>query len=153
VITGCLVAALVAILAHELGHAVSARWLKIPILEIGWGYGRILWRWQIHPADMTISLRIWPWGTFVAIDGPSLARLSRGRQLFQHASGILTNFVVAGIATGMPAQIVSAIPDGSSLRFWLVLMNGVLALANLIPVGPTDGYHLLKAWRQPFARS
>lgn len=90
---------------------------------IGWG----------KPAPYNpYNLRYRRWGpALVAIAGP------------------LSNIVMMTIAGYALLLIGRSLPNGNLLSIFLVqfvLINGSLALFNLLPISPLDGSHLLTAW-------
>ena len=112
------------ILAHELGHATVAvrRGVGIDGITL-WVMGGV--------ARMTSEPRTPRHAFEIAAAGPAVS-------------------VVAAVATGIVAGVGSAAGLGAlSVWFfgWLALVNGALALFNLIPALPLDGGRILHAWK------
>lgn len=116
---------------HELGHSFAARMCGIPVE----------------------SIVLWPFG--------GIAHLTREpekphHELFISAAGPLVNFMIA-IATTIVYVIVAlvsgSVPKAESLeRFsfaslivWIILINMLMAVFNLIPALPLDGGRMLRS--------
>jgi len=118
---------LASLLAHELAHAVVARRYGIGVRSITlWMLGGMA-ELEGEPPSAAADL-------LIALAGPA-ASLAAG--------GI---FLSAGAAIGYaggPAVAVAA-------AIWLAVMNGVLAVFNLLPGAPLDGGRVLRAvlWRR-----
>jgi Zn-dependent protease len=137
---------LLALAAHELGHAAAA------------------WRLGLEPDD----LRLWPLGNF---SGPMPVSVARSRDvmtvalagpltslaiavtlfvglLFADARMVLNPFGLDGSGSGAPMiDGEAAAPFGPIwLLGWFGYLNWVLFLANLIPALPLDGGRALRAY-------
>lgn len=109
------VSILIAVLGHEVGHALSARALGLHVHRI--------------VADL--------WGGHTAFDGSGV---TPGRNAIVSASGPLGNVLMAGLG----AALVAALPDhltGFARPF--VVFNLLLAGFNLLPGLPLDGGQLV----------
>jgi Zn-dependent protease len=118
---------LACLLAHELAHAVVARRNGVGVRSITlWMLGGVA-ELEGDPPSAAADLRI-------ALAGPA-ASLAAGAVVL--AAGALI-----GYARG-PAVAVAA-------ATWLAVMNGVLAVFNLLPGAPLDGGRVLRAilWRR-----
>ena len=114
------------LLAHELAHAIIARRHGVRVRSITlWMLGGVA-ELDGDPPDPGADFRI-------AIAGPATS-LGAAVVLFGIARGI--DYV------GGPAAAVTAVT-------WLALMNGLLAVFNLLPGAPMDGGRVLRAilWR------
>jgi Zn-dependent protease/CBS domain-containing protein len=115
------------ILAHELSHAVVARRNGIDVEGITlWMLGGMA-RLTSHAKDANAELRI-------ALAGPGMSVLIA---------------VVAFVATGVAAAANA--PEVLRVGLaWLAVINGILAVFNLIPGAPLDGGRVLAAliWRR-----
>jgi Zn-dependent protease/CBS domain-containing protein len=118
---------LACLLAHELAHAVVARRNGVGVRSITlWMLGGVA-ELEGDPPSAAADLRI-------ALAGPA-ASLAAGA-VFLAAAALI------GQARG-PAVVVAA-------ASWLAVMNGVLAVFNLLPGAPLDGGRVLRAilWRR-----
>ncbi len=115
------------ILAHELGHSIVAQREGIQVRAI----------------------TLWLLGGIAEIEKEAP---SPGAELRIAAAGPAVSIALAGVFAGVGYAL--AVAFGSSLfatmLVWLGLVNGVLALFNLIPAAPLDGGRILAAflwWR------
>jgi Zn-dependent protease/CBS domain-containing protein len=121
------VAFLACLLAHELAHALVARSRGMEVEGITlWMFGGMS-RLKSEAPDARTEQR-------VAVAGP-LASLALG-------AGLTTLAVLLAVASA-PDVLVAA-------TGWLGLMNGMLAVFNLLPAYPLDGGRVLRAlvWRR-----
>lgn len=157
-------AAWVALLVHELGHAIGASATGVRLWGIRLGTGPVVYEGPIGvlhcriawlPLGGTIQLldedaheigyrdvyqRCW---RFTWVPGAWRAPLIA-------AAGPLTSLAVAAIFTGAYALLAPAGHPGDVLR-WSALAN-LGGWLNLLPVGPSDGLHVLRhlaAFRAP----
>src|ERR1022692_1109065 len=115
------------LLAHELAHAIIARRHGVRVRSITlWMLGGVA-ELDGDPPDPGADFRI-------AIAGPAT---SLG------AAVVLYGFALGISYAGGPAAAVTA-------ATWLALMNGLLAVFNLLPGAPMDGGRVLRAflWRR-----
>ena len=124
VVGGVVLAALLfaSVLAHELGHSVVARREGVHVDGITlWLLGGVA-RLRNSPDSAGAAFRI-------AIAGPLVS------------VGLAATFGVAAAALNallVPAAVVDSLA-------WLALVNGVLAVFNLVPAAPLDGGRILAA--------
>lgn len=121
------------VLLHELGHALTARALGIPVSEIQlmpFGGVAILSRPVLNPGHELL----------IAIMGPLVNVL------------IIIALAILAIATGLagrlsPETALSAIssPGFDGAVLWLIQANVLLALFNMIPAFPLDGGRVTRA--------
>lgn len=111
-----------AMIVHELGHLLAARSCRVSASELGLGLGPRLFRFRL--GGISFSLRAFPIGSFVALDGTALKERSVRAQLFVHLGGIIFN-VVAGLLTY------------GTVFGW---MNLLLAAGNILPLYQHDGW-------------
>jgi Zn-dependent protease len=129
-----LMAALFACVAlHEMGHALAARWLGIPVREIVLlpiGGVALLARTPRRPLHELL----------IAAAGPLVnVAIALGLGIFLVASG---RFPATGrelLAAGF------AEPSLSTALFWLLGSNVALVVFNLLPAFPMDGGRILRA--------
>lgn len=117
---------LASLLGHELSHALVARRNGLAVRAITlWMLGGIT-KLEGEPSDPSADLRI-------AIAGPAASAA---------ASGVFFGAATAVKYAGGPAVVTAAL-------MWLALMNGLLAVFNMLPGAPLDGGRVLRAvlWR------
>ncbi|GLW98580.1 site-2 protease family protein [Microtetraspora sp. NBRC 16547] len=115
---------LASLLAHELAHALVARWRAVPVQ----------------------SITLWLFGGVTQMQGE--ARTPRN-ELEISVVGPLTSLAVAGLAFVMAAFMPGPRLVLSALM-WLALMNLLLGVFNMLPGAPLDGGRVLHAvlwWR------
>lgn len=117
---------LASLLAHELSHALAARrnGLRVRAITL-WMLGGIT-EFGDEPRDAAADLRI-------AVAGPAVSAV---------AAGVFFGVAMAVGYAGGPAVVTAAL-------VWLALMNGLLAVFNMLPGAPLDGGRVLRAllWR------
>lgn len=118
---------LVSLLAHELAHALVARRSGVKVRSITlWMLGGVT---DLEGEPSTAGADFW-----IALAGPLTSAA---------AGGIFCGLGVAIHAAGGPEVAVAA-------AVWLGVMNGILAVFNLLPGAPLDGGRVLRAilWRR-----
>jgi Zn-dependent protease len=118
---------LASLLGHELSHALVARRNGLAVRAITlWMLGGIT-ELEGEPPDAAADLRI-------AVAGPAVSAA---------AGGVFLGAAVAVKYAGGPAVVTAAL-------VWLALMNGLLAVFNMLPGAPLDGGRALRAvlWRR-----
>jgi len=113
---------ILAMVMHELGHALAARLCGVKASGFGFGVGRRVCRVQL--GAISFGLRRWPLGSFVMLDGDALRQRPAAQQLFVHLGGVLMNL------------LAGAMFYGTNLG-WL---NLLLAAGNLLPLYQHDGW-------------
>jgi len=122
VIFSLIVFAALAMIIHELGHLVAARWCRVPASEVGLGMGPKLFGFRL--CGIRLSFRALPVGSFVMLDGAKLKERSLRAQLLVHLGGIIFN-LLAGLLTY------------GTMFGWL---NLLLAAGNILPLYQHDGW-------------
>lgn len=119
---------LVALLAHELAHALAAR----------------------HYGVRVKAITLWLLGGVSELDGqPPHARAELLIALAGPLTSLAAGAVFGGAAAGAAAVGVGAL--GVAALAWLAVVNAALAVFNLLPGAPLDGGRVLAAvlwWRQ-----
>jgi Zn-dependent protease len=116
-------AVLASIFAHEAAHAVVARRYGVPVASITlWLLGGVA-----HLEDEAPSPRAEAW---IAGAGP------------------LVSVIVAVLfgGAGLLLDAIDVAPLAAATFLWLGLINGILAVFNLLPGAPLDGGRVLRAW-------
>lgn len=111
-----------AMIIHELGHFVMARRCSVTASEISFGFGPLLLCIKLR--DVRFSLRAFPVGSFVRLNGTELEERSTQQQLLVHLGGVLLNLVVGVFFYG-------------TIFGWI---NLLLAGGNLLPIYQHDGW-------------
>jgi Zn-dependent protease len=117
---------LASLLAHELAHALVARHYGVPVRSITlWMLGGVA-ELDADPPSAAADLRI-------ALAGPAASIAAGG--LFFGAGAAISAVRGPGVAV--------------AAAMWLSVMNGILAVFNLLPGAPLDGGRVLRAllWR------
>ena len=117
---------LASLLGHELSHALVARRNGLAVRAITlWMLGGIT-ELEGEPPDAAADLRI-------AVAGPAVSAAS---------AGVFLGAAMAVKYASGPAVVTAAL-------VWLALMNGLLAVFNMLPGAPLDGGRVLRAvlWR------
>lgn len=127
-VLACTAAALflASLLGHELSHALVARRNGLAVRSITlWMLGGIT-ELEGEPPDAAADLRI-------AVAGPAVSAVE---------GGVFFGAAMAVRYAGGPAVVTAAL-------VWLALMNGMLAVFNMLPGAPLDGGRVLRAvlWR------
>lgn len=117
-----IVLGLLAMIIHELGHIVMARQFKVMASELGLGLGPVLL--SCHLGGLRITLRAFPVGSFVRLDGTALDERSKQQQLLVHLGGIIFNLIMSAATYG-------------TVFCWI---NLLLAGGNLLPLYQHDGW-------------
>jgi membrane-associated protease RseP (regulator of RpoE activity) len=149
-------AAWVALLVHELGHAIGASATGVRLWGIRLGTGPVVYEGPLGSLHLRLA-----WlplgGTIQLLDAD--AHEIGYRDVYQRAwgftwvpgawraplisaAGPLTSLAVAAIFTAAYAMLAPAGHAGAMLR-WSALAN-LGGWLNLLPVGPSDGLHVLR---------
>ncbi|MGH2428930.1 MAG: site-2 protease family protein [Candidatus Limnocylindria bacterium] len=149
-ILGIAVALVVGITFHEFSHAFTAD-------QLGDHRPRALGRVSLNPVAhidpigaLVFVLAGFGWGRPVPVNVYAL-RPGRIGMPIVAAAGPLANVVVA-IAFGAVHRVLEMAGVGGlavEITFWIVFFNFVLAIFNLIPIPPLDGYNALLAFLPP----
>lgn len=142
-IVNVILSAALAMIVHELGHMFVARRCNVHTSEIGLGIGPRLFGFRL--GGLRLSLRAFPVGSFVLLDGSALEDRSVQKQLWVHLGGIILNVIVGLASYG-------------TVFGW---MNLLLAGGNLLPLYQHDGWKcgvvimraLLRRKSQPIERA
>jgi Zn-dependent protease len=147
---GIAVALVVGITFHEFSHAAIAD-------SLGDHRPRALGRVSLNPVRhldpvgaVIFLLAGFGWGKPVPVN-PSALRPGRIGMAYVAAGGPLANLAVAvvGAVVFRVLALFGAGGFAADLAFWLVLYNLLLALFNLLPIPPLDGYNAVLAFTSP----
>jgi len=151
-IAGIAVALVVGITFHEFSHAFIADLL-------GDHRPRALGRVSLNPVAhidplgaLVFVIAGFGWGKPVPVNVYAL-RPGRIGMAMVAAGGPIANVIVAVVATVLYRVLEMSGSSGFVLEigFWIVYFNLLLALFNLIPIPPLDGYNVLLAFLPPKA--
>ena len=147
-----LIAIVFSITAHEYAHALTAYKMGDPTAKMA---GRM----SLNPAKhldpigaICLVLFGFGWAKGVPIN-PNLFRNYRKGQVLVSLSGILTNLVLGIVFTFLSVVVNLFLDD--SVYFWffvqalfqyLAVINYVLAVFNILPIYPLDGFSFLEAF-------
>jgi Zn-dependent protease len=150
-IVGILVALVVGITFHEFSHAAVAD-------SLGDHRPRALGRVSLNPARhidpfgaLFFVLAGFGWGRPVPVNIGALRGGANGMAMVA-AAGPIANVVVALVFAVVSRALGLAgidLPVASGIIWWVVLFNFVLAVFNLLPIPPLDGYNVLLAFLPP----
>ena len=121
-ILSVIIFAALALIVHELGHLVAARYFGVAASELGLGMGPRLIGFKV--GSIRFNLRVIPIGSFVMLDGTALKEKSAKAQLLVHLGGIIFNLVACFLTYG-------------TMFGWL---NLLLAAGNILPFYQHDGW-------------
>lgn len=149
-IVGIAVALVVGITFHEFSHAFIAD-------QLGDHRPRALGRVSLNPAAhidpvgaIVFVLAGFGWGKPVPVNVYALRPGPIGMAMVA-AGGPAANVIVAvvGAAIYRVLELSGITGFGPDLAFWIVMYNLLLAIFNLLPIPPLDGYNVLLAFLPP----
>jgi Zn-dependent protease len=148
---GVLIALVIGITFHEFSHALVADLL-------GDRRPRALGRVSLNPlrhiepvGALMFVIAGFGWGRPVPVNVSALRQGERSMALVS-AAGPLANAVVA-TTFAIPLRLLATVDTGDSVvtgaLFWVVYLNFVLAIFNLVPIPPLDGYRFALTFLPP----
>jgi Zn-dependent protease len=150
-LAGILVAALVGLTFHEFTHAFVAE-------QLGDNRPRAMGRVSLNPGRhidpvgaVFFLLVGFGWARPVLVN-PYALRPGRFGMAMVAAGGPIANLLVAVVFAVLHRLVEMAAPELSlvqALIWWTVLFNVVLAVFNLLPIPPLDGYNVVLPFLPP----
>jgi Zn-dependent protease len=148
---GVLIALVIGITFHEFSHALVAD-------VLGDRRPRALGRVSLNPlrhiepvGALMFVIAGFGWGRPVPVNVYALRQGERSMALVS-AAGPLANAVVA-TTVAIPLRLLAGVDTGDSVvtgaLFWVVYLNFVLAIFNLVPIPPLDGYRFALTFLPP----
>ena len=147
---------ILSVVLHEVAHGVSANWLGDPTARLA---GRLTLNPLKHldpfgsiilPAILVLSNTpfLIGWAKPVPYNPYNFQRGGRWGEAFVAAAGPLTNILLALIFAllarfALPLGLPFAVAE---LSFFIVLINVMLAIFNMLPIPPLDGSKVLDAF-------
>jgi membrane-associated protease RseP (regulator of RpoE activity) len=123
------------LIAHEMGHWVILRRLNVPILECWLGLGPALFRWRRFRIGMLpIGASLYP--------EPTHYQALSARQRMAVALGGPVGSALYGLALLIAATQIH-FPVARHGIETLAVANFTIALFNMLPIPPLDGFHML----------
>lgn len=140
----------IAIVGHELGHALTASALGLEVAGVGIGFGRVLWRFRL--GRVGVQIQAWLLSGRVYVGSPSLSYL-RTRLWLSTAAGPLVNAIFLGATAHFWPRLESTMGTAAP-GIWLAV-NAMLVISSLLPYRTaafgrqydSDGLALLKTPR------
>jgi Peptidase family M50 len=126
-LSGCLLYPFV-LIAHELGHALTAWVLRLEVGAISIGFGPTLAKFEL--LSVPVQLHAWPLSGLVYLGSPSL-RFLRMRLWITTLMGPMTNVLLVVITVHWWTTLQSHL--GPSLPVVCVIVNLMVAVMNLVP--------------------
>lgn len=128
------------LLIHEMGHWAVLRRFNVPIRQVWFGLGPPLLKWG------PVRVGMLPIGGAVVPDAEGYVGLSPDQRLGVALAGPFAS-VTYGVFLLLASQYLGrdngqlALASLAGLNFWL-------AVLNLVPVPPLDGFQAFCAWRE-----
>jgi hypothetical protein len=116
------------VIAHELGHALTARVLGLEVGAVGIGYGQTLWRFEV--ASIPVRLHAWPLSGRVYLGSRNL-RFLRTRLWITTLMGPMTNVLLIAATIHWWNTLESYF--GPALPALCLAVNLMVVVMNLIP--------------------
>jgi Zn-dependent protease len=146
-----IIALLVGLTFHEFSHALVAD-------QLGDHRPRAMGRLTLNPIPhidpigaLMLVIAGFGWAKPVMVNPAALRDGARGMALVAFAGPISNVIVAVGFAIVYRVLDIAGIDDGFILRLiqLIVALNLLLAIFNLIPIPPLDGYNVLLAFLPP----
>jgi tetratricopeptide (TPR) repeat protein len=132
ILLGCL-AYPVALVAHEGAHALTGYLTGLELGGIGFGFGRVVWRFELR--GLPIRIHAWPLSGRVFLGSETL-RWLRARVWITTLMGPATNVVLALVLAAWWKPLASGMGPPAAATW--ILVNAVIAFFNLLPSRGVD---------------
>lgn len=136
--------AIAPLLFHEMGHWVVLRRLRVPVTEYWLGLGPTLFQWR------KLRVGMLPVGGAVVPDADRYRALHPMQRMTVAVAGPFASMLFGLLVLGAWYLYPTA-PHREVLHV-MAMLNFVLALVNLLPIPPLDGFQALCAWLENGSR-
>lgn len=126
------------LLVHEMGHWAVLRRYDVPVRQVWLGLGPVLLRWR------GLHLGMLPIGGAVVPDMARYDALHPGQRMAVALAGPAASLLYGTVLLVVASSHI-AVGNSKGLEI-LAMLNFWLALLNLIPIPPLDGFKALCAW-------
>ncbi|MDO9177105.1 MAG: site-2 protease family protein [Agitococcus sp.] len=125
---------------HEVGHWVLLHRYRVPVTQFWFGLGPVVLKWgKLH-------IGMLPIGGAVVPESARYAELTPSQRMNVALAGPLAS-AIYGLALLLACQLYGPRAGGVGLAL-LAYINFWLAVFNLLPLPPLDGFHVLVAWHE-----
>lgn len=137
---------IIGLTVHEFAHAYSAWKLGDQTPKV---QGRVTLNPISHIDPMGIITLIFVgfgWGKPVQVNPYAFKKHPRLSNILVDVSGVITNFIIAFLCYGLLLALVNAglsSSVGFTIVYYIVFMNLVLMIFNLLPIPPLDGFGIV----------
>jgi membrane-associated protease RseP (regulator of RpoE activity) len=128
------------IVFHEMGHWVLLHRYGVPVTQFWFGLGPVIVQWG------SLRIGMLPIGGAVVPEPTQYALLSAVQRMNVALAGPLAS-AIYGTVLLIASHLYGARAGGVGLSL-LAYINYWLALFNLIPIPPLDGFHALVSWHE-----
>ncbi len=126
------------LIIHELGHWMALRRYRIPVREVGLGFGPRIFRYR------RFSVRLLLIGAFVLPEPGPFQAAAPAERLWVALAGPAANFLYAGVLMLAGLLQGAGTPAARGLLA-VAALNWALGWLNLIPIPPLDGWVVLES--------
>lgn len=123
---------------HELGHWAALRKFDVPVIRYWIGLGPVLFKLG------NVNFGLFPIGAAIGPEPEKFNKLSARQRFIVAMAGPLAS-AVAGLILFLSWCAARGAPGFTPLLYCAAL-NLFIAVLNLLPIPPLDGFHALTAW-------